>query len=96
MKALILKDLPVLVLGLYAMASIAAFAAYAFDKSAAKNGRWRTPERTLLALGLIGGWPGALLAQRVLRHKSRKISFQLSFWASVMLNCGALIWLFAP
>jgi uncharacterized membrane protein YsdA (DUF1294 family) len=46
--------------------------------------------------GLIGGWPGALLAQRMLRHKSKKHSFQVTFWATVLANCSALAWLFSP
>ena len=42
----------------YLLASIACFLAYAFDKSAAAQGRWRISEGTLLGLGLLGGWPG--------------------------------------
>jgi uncharacterized membrane protein YsdA (DUF1294 family) len=45
---------------------------------------------------LVGGWPGALAAQRLLRHKARKLSFQVLFWATVLLDCGALGWLFSP
>jgi uncharacterized membrane protein YsdA (DUF1294 family) len=85
--------LPWLVPGLYLAASVAAFAAYAFDKAAARNGEWRTKESTLLGLGLLGGWPGALAAQTLLRHKSSKPSFQAAFWLTVLLNCGALVWL---
>jgi uncharacterized membrane protein YsdA (DUF1294 family) len=44
-------------------------------------------------IALFGGWPGALVAQRVLRHKSSKASFQVTFWATVLINCGALGWL---
>lgn len=80
---------------IYLAASAAAFVAYAFDKSAARNGQWRTKESTLHLIGLIGGWPGALAAQRLLRHKSRKRSFQIAFWATVILNCCALAWLFS-
>lgn len=79
----------------YLAASLAAFLAYALDKSAARNGRWRTQESTLHLIGLAGGWPGALAAQRLLRHKSRKQSFQIVFWATVVLNCCALSWFFS-
>ncbi len=79
--------------GVYLVASIVTFILYARDKSAAKNSRWRTSESRLLFLGLIGGWPGALLAQATLRHKSKKRSFQASFWFTVILNCAALAWL---
>jgi uncharacterized membrane protein YsdA (DUF1294 family) len=79
----------------YLMASLAAFVGYRIDKAAALRGARRIPESTLLALGLVGGWPGALVAQRRLRHKTRKISFQLVFWATVLLNCAAVAWLWS-
>lgn len=85
--------LPFEILGLYIGASIIAFTAYAMDKSAAINNQWRTQESTLHLFGLIGGWPGALAAQRLLRHKSKKTSFQSVFWATVALNCCGLGWL---
>jgi len=44
-------------------------------------------------MAVIGGWPGALVAQEVFRHKSRKLSFRLVLWTTVALNCGALAWL---
>lgn len=88
-------SLPVEVAGFYLAASAVAFVAYAIDKSAARNGQWRTQESTLHLIGLIGGWPGALAAQRLLRHKSRKQSFQVVFWTTVVLNCCALAWFFS-
>ena len=83
----------VIVLALYIGTSFIAFIVYAFDKSAAQNDRWRTDECTLHFLGLIGGWPGALAAQRFLRHKSKKQSFQSIFWITILLNCAGFIWL---
>jgi uncharacterized membrane protein YsdA (DUF1294 family) len=77
----------------YAMASVAAAIAYRLDKSAAERDAWRISERMLHFLGLIGGWPGALVAQEVFRHKSRKLSFRFVFWTTVALNCFALTWL---
>ncbi|MFC7420436.1 DUF1294 domain-containing protein [Iodobacter arcticus] len=91
-SACFIGRLPWLITGGYLAVSIVAFIAYALDKSAAKNNRWRTQERTLHLLGLLGGWPGALLAQRVLRHKSKKIAFLLVFWLTVLINCAALAW----
>ena len=82
--------LPFAVLGFYAVASVLAFVMYLWDKISAESGRWRTPESTLHLLALIGGWPGALLAQRKYRHKTRKVSFRRVFWMTVALNCAAL------
>jgi uncharacterized membrane protein YsdA (DUF1294 family)/cold shock CspA family protein len=86
--------LPFAVIVLYLVASAVAFCAYALDKSAARNDGWRTRESTLHVFGLAGGWPGALLAQKLLRHKSQKQSFKIVFWVTVILNCGVLGWLF--
>ena len=93
--ATVTGQLPLAIPVLYAVASIATFVAYALDKSAARTNRWRTPESTLHLCALLGGWPGAVAAQHWLRHKSRKPSFQLVFWATVALNCAALGWLAA-
>ncbi len=84
-------DLPPLVAGAYAVTSLSCFVAYAIDKAAARKGGWRTPERTLLLLGLVGGWPGGLLAQQWLRHKSAKRSFQAMFWATAAANVAGFI-----
>jgi len=63
---------------------------YWFDKRAARAQRRRTPEATLHILELLGGWPGALLAQSQLRHKTRKTRYRAVFWAMVALNLIAL------
>lgn len=81
-----------IVFATYAFASLACFAAYAADKSAARARERRIPERTLLMLGLCCGWPGALVAQRSLRHKTAKASFQVKFWMTVAANIGVLGW----
>lgn len=85
-----------MVLGGYLVLSALTFFAYALDKSAARTGAWRTKESTLHLLSLAGGWPGALLAQRRLRHKTRKGSFQFVFWATVVANLGIFLWLLTP
>lgn len=87
-----LAYLPPVVPAAYGIFSISTFTVYAIDKSAARHGRWRTPEKTLHLLALIGGWPGALIAQRTLRHKSKKPSFQVVFLLTVLANCAMLGW----
>lgn len=84
------------VLYAYLGLSLLTFIAYAKDKSAAQNDNWRIKEDTLHAFSLVGGWPGALIAQQVLRHKSSKGSFRFIFWITVFVNCGVFVWFFVP
>ncbi|MBU0946655.1 MAG: cold shock and DUF1294 domain-containing protein [Proteobacteria bacterium] len=88
--------LPPLIFIFYIATSALTFIIYAADKSAARKGAWRTQESTLHVLALAGGWPGALVAQQKLRHKSQKQSFRAVFWLTVFLNCAAFVWLFTP
>jgi uncharacterized membrane protein YsdA (DUF1294 family) len=91
--AMLAWDLPWLVGGAYLITSLSCFVAYAVDKSAARTGNWRTPERSLLLLGLLGGWPGGVLAQQWLRHKTARRSFQQMFWCTVAANIAGFLWL---
>lgn len=84
---------PLWVAAWYGVASVVAFIAYAIDKSAAVGGGWRTAESSLHLLALVGGWPGALVAQRVFRHKTSKAEFRVVFWATVVVNvAGFVVW----
>ena len=78
------------VAAVYLVASGVTFAVYARDRRAAIGGGRRTSERTLHWLALAGGWPGALLAQRLLRHKTRKPFFRTMLWLTVALHVVAL------
>ncbi|MNL07288.1 hypothetical protein D3C87_1279600 [compost metagenome] len=73
-------------LAAYGIVSVLAFLLYWSDKRKARLDRWRIPENVLHAVELAGGWPGALLAQQVFRHKTRKLSFQVLFWVIVLLH----------
>ena len=92
----LLHKLPIEALFVYTVMSGVAMFLYAFDKSAAERGRWRTQESTLHIAALLGGWPGALLAQDLFRHKSSKAAFQVVFWMTVLVNCGGLALLLQP
>ena len=87
-------NMPIQFLYLYLAASGFTFLVYAKDKWAARAYRWRTKESSLHTLALIGGWPGALIAHQMLRHKSQKNAFQFAFWTTVVFNCAAFAWLF--
>lgn len=71
---------------IYLVMSLLAFFLYWRDKSQARSNGRRTPEKILHGVELLGGWPGALVAQQALRHKTRKLSFQLVFWLIVLLH----------
>jgi uncharacterized membrane protein YsdA (DUF1294 family)/cold shock CspA family protein len=74
-----------LTLGISAVAlSAVTYMTYALDKMRAQSGDWRIPETTLHMLSLLGGWPGAFLAQQRIRHKTAKTSFQVVFWLTVL------------
>ena len=91
-----LGRIPMVVAMIYLVVSLMTFMAYWLDKNAAMSGQRRTPENTLFFFGLVGGWPGAIFAQQLFRHKSSKREFQTVFWLTVLLNCGALIGLISP
>jgi len=96
LAAAVIWGVPRILWLVYAGLSMLTFMAYWQDKWAAQKGQWRTPEKTLQTMALAGGWPGALLAQQWLRHKSSKTSFQLQFWLMVLINVAAVLWLCSP
>ncbi|WP_417618279.1 DUF1294 domain-containing protein [Oceanisphaera sp.] len=81
----------------YGLLSLITFLLYGWDKRAAMLGNWRIRERTLHLWALAGGWPGAWLAQRWLRHKSQKASFRRVFWLTVVGHIAALLalWIYS-
>lgn len=83
------------VIALYTIASVLTFMLYGTDKRAARRNTPRIPESTLHLLALFGGWPGALAAQHVFHHKSRKQPFRTVFWVTVVANSLALAGLLA-
>lgn len=86
------RQLPLPVFLVYLGISLFTLVWYWIDKNAAQRQHWRTPELQLHLLALGGGWPGAMLAQPLFRHKISKTSFLISFWFTVLLNLAALGW----
>lgn len=86
-----LSLLPWWLVGAALALSALTWAAYGLDKRAAQQDQRRTPEATLQLLGLLGGWPGALIAQGQFRHKTAKFSFQAQFWVCVVVNVLAVL-----
>ncbi|MEA3188979.1 MAG: hypothetical protein QOD99_2809 [Chthoniobacter sp.] len=66
--------------------SVITYVIYALDKTRAQAGHWRIPEMTLHLLAFAGGWPGAFVAQRRLRHKCSKTRFQIVFCVTVAVH----------
>ena len=64
---------------------------YWHDKRRAEENGWRISESTLHLAELFGGWPVAILAQRTLRHKSAKRSYQARFWTIIALYQAACV-----
>lgn len=89
------KNIPVFstpfILAIYLLMSVICFLVYWWDKRKSINGEWRIPEAHLHWLELLGGWPGALIAQQKLRHKNRKGSYQFVFWLIVVLHLVAWV-----
>jgi hypothetical protein len=79
-----------IILGVHVAVSVVTFTLYAYDKIRAGAGGRRVPERTLHLLALFGGWPGAFAGQQILRHKTRKLPFQIVYWMTVAIHAG--IW----
>jgi len=86
--------LPDYVFFYYVLASVITYLMYYADKTSARIDGHRISEKKLHLLAALGGWPGAMVAQQVLRHKSMKASFRKAFWVTVAINCGLLLWLF--
>jgi len=82
-----------LTLAAYIALSFIVFILYAVDKSAARNKQQRISERTLHLVALLGGWPGAMIAQKVFRHKTKKQAFRLIFWITVVTNVSAVLFI---
>ncbi len=78
----------------FLLASLLTFIIYGVDKTAARKAWRRVPESTLLVLGVVGGWPGAIVGQQLFRHKTQKQPFKTFFFASVIVNVIVLAGLY--
>jgi len=70
--------------------NVVTVALYGYDKRQAVIGRMRVPEVILHFAALLGGSPGAIVAQGLFRHKTRKRGFRIVFAAIVLLQAAAI------
>lgn len=70
------------------------FLIYGIDKSKARRGAWRVPEKILLILALTCGGFGAWLAGITFHHKTRKSYFKTVWFLGMVTTLVALyfIW----
>ena len=66
--------------------SVATWVLYAREKRLAEAEQWRIPENALHLAELLGGWPAAFVAQRIHRHKIRKLPYQALFWLIIAIH----------
>ena len=85
-----MQEIALWVLVSYLSLSLLTFVLYGIDKRNAIKERWRISEKTLQVFALLGGWPGALLAQQAFRHKTQKRSFIFVLWLAIFINVVAL------
>jgi uncharacterized membrane protein YsdA (DUF1294 family)/cold shock CspA family protein len=83
---LIIQKMIILPFFVYAIMSLLTFFVYAIDETKAHKRKWRTPDNIFHWLAFLGGWPGALITQHVIRHKNRERSFQLILWLIVIVH----------
>lgn len=78
--------MPAVVAGYLVIMNLAAFMAMGVDKSRAKRGAWRIPEKTLFSLSLLGGSIGSLAGMYAFRHKTRHMKFVVGMPAVLVLH----------
>lgn len=75
----------------FALLSLVTLIMYGMDKRAARLEKQRTPEKHLHLMALLGGWPGALVARPLFRHKTRKQPFTIIFWCTVSASIAMMV-----
>ena len=68
------------------------FASMYIDKRKAKNGGWRTPEKTLLTIALLGGSVGSIIGMYNFRHKTKKARFSIGFPVILIVQIVLIIY----
>lgn len=75
----------------YVVIGLILFAMMGIDKAKAKNGSWRIPEPTLLTISVMGGALGGILGMYVFHHKTRKWTFRIVFFLSIVFHAFLMV-----
>lgn len=65
-----------------------------YDKRKAQRGSWRTPEKTLFTITLLGGGIGTIIGMYKFRHKTKKMRFTIGFPTILITEIVALIYIY--
>ena len=93
MNGLSSMDLHEIVLQYLAIINVIAIVVYGWDKLCAIQHRWRVPEKTLLAIAVVGGSLGALFAMSLFHHKTLHLKFKYGVPVIMMLQVVGVLWL---
>lgn len=80
-------------LKIYLIASIITAIMFAIDKYLATIYAYRISEKYLILASAACGWPGGLLAMKMVRHKTQKSSFQVMMGLAIIVNIVIVFWL---
>lgn len=65
-----------------------------YDKRKAQRGSWRTPEKTLFTITLLGGGIGTIIGMYKFRHKTKKMRFTIGFPTILITEIVVLIYIY--
>ena len=72
--------------------NIIGFASMGIDKSKAKRGAWRIPEKTLFLIAILGGSIGSIVGMKQFRHKTKHKTFTIGMPAILLVQAGIILY----
>ena len=81
-----------ILLGVFALISIASSVVTIADKIRAIRHKWRVPENTLLLIAAVGGAPAMLLTMLIIRHKTKHGKFMVGLPIILLFQIILVLW----
>lgn len=72
--------------------NIIGFASMGIDKSKAKRGAWRIPEKTLFLIAILGGSIGSILGMKQFRHKTKHKTFTIGMPTILLVQAAIILY----